>query len=233
MSLNRDLRLFRILMGALSLCVFASLWPNWELYFSAALYPSKHTLIQNFLQQALGLHIGVVVSGLLILGIFPRLCCLILWLMLWGLAILHPSVMTSADEILRMFLFLSIWAPLWLQRFSFLSIYVAGAIGKIVTGSAWLQGTALAAIMVDPNWGRFVPGSLDAYSGPIAIANYLVLGFEILFPVLIISGRLRWPVILMAFLFHLSIALLMKNLMLFSFAMICGLALFAPRARRP
>ncbi|MBK9176776.1 MAG: hypothetical protein IPM46_10670 [Flavobacteriales bacterium] len=93
----------------------------------------------------------------------------------------------------------------WIIRFQLLLAYVATGLHKL-TGTYWIDGTAMGIAATDPAFGPAWLGSFPTLSH---IATWAVLVFQLTFPVAVWFSALRLPWMAFGILFHLATALWM------------------------
>jgi hypothetical protein len=209
---------FRVFLAVFSGCMFAALVPWWPL-------PSL---------------LGIAASVTLALGFQPQVSAAVIWFVSLALLVTRPILITAADELLRLFAFFAMFAPLgtrphpvWpirLLQINVASIYLVAALGKLSMGTSWLGAAALTDILALPEWSRLAAWTLSPTL--LKAASVLTLAFECTLPIFIWWGRTRRVFAVAGILFHAGIALAMKNLTFFSLAMTVGLSLFLPARRQ-
>ncbi len=109
-------------------------------------------------------------------------------------------------------------------------IYGAAALWK-AQGASWENGTALYYVL-HTDWFRVWPGLSDYVAGHatvIAIVAYVTVFAQVGFPFAVFSKRLKYPLLFLLLMMHLSIALLL-GIPVFSAVMIIGDSVFLPDA---
>jgi hypothetical protein len=178
---------------------------------------------------------------LFIAGWKPRLSASLTWLCLVYVTIVDRATAYSINSIyLFTFAVLSVFphstanqqiaiTPIRLLQLAMVTIYFSSGWHKIVYGD-WLSSphvleTALKGIAMT-DWASW---ALRTFPSMVwTIAQALVLMFELFSPVLFFSKRL-WPLAIFAgCLFHLGIALFMKQFIYFSLQMMSFYILFVP-----
>lgn len=248
------LSLFRVVTAFLILRNLISYLPYAEDFFGGnGLYPaSRYTqaLIHDhvmFLKypfflpamSAIYLKAGIVLAALLLLGVFGRLSCLLLFFFLVNLQLRNPFIFDGSDNViqvtlpfltfcdafhyrLRFFRFrikndLVTTVVSQVQKYALIGfliqiciIYLFTALNKLHS-DLWFDGTAIYyALRTD----RYMASSLN-YSLTrnlyFVIANtYLVLLFELAFAFLIWFKKTKWYIIAFGVVFHVGIWIFMK-----------------------
>ena len=185
---------------------------------------------------------------LLLLGLWSRLQALICFVLLVSLHNRNPMIMDSEDAVFRVFGFLLLWMPLgnraakdgiawdgnatatvWplrLVQMQICIIFIACGWSKLLSED-WLQGQAMYyTTRLHDLWGRFpVPAFMLESNFLMAWTGWLVIALEMQAPVMVWWKELRWPALIMAFLFHLAAEYTM-NLFLFHWIMMLGWCTF-------
>ena len=94
-------------------------------------------------------------------------------------------------------------AAFWIIRLQLILVYLATGLHKI-TGTLWLDGTAMGVVASDPAYG---PGWLSDLPALATVMTYCVLAFQFLFPVAIWFARTRLPLLIIGVVFHLGTAI--------------------------
>lgn len=98
------------------------------------------------------------------------------------------------------------------------SIIFMGAFAKI-SGNSWINGTALFNIIGTGEYCRGIfCNILKSNKYFVIIFNYFIILFQYFYPILVWNRKWRIPLVLMATLFHLGVALVMG---LYGFLIVC------------
>jgi hypothetical protein len=208
---------------------------RWTLFAWA---PDSHAL------PAVVLTLLVVSALALLVGAAPRPAAVVLFVMVVSLHHRNPLVLNSGDRLFSILAGLmpflpidrrwALWpvprpraqsAPIWSIRLVQLQIayvYWSSAFAKL-ENERWRSGWALRDVLASPVFAEW-PTYLDSWP-LVAALTWGTLLFELAFPVLIWSRRLRLWVIAAGVLFHLGIDLTM-TIPMFSAVMIVSYAVF-------
>jgi len=184
--------------------------------------------------------LGIGALGLL-LGYSTRIATFLVLVTFFLLGQRLPELYDGGDDITRLVLFYMLFLlphrakfssgelRVWFHNIAILAItfqlvimYVISGFAK-ANGEMWQEGVAMYYIS-QVQWYS-LPGAYELFMNPwiVALATYVSMFYQLLFPVAIIS-RMKLSWILLGIFFHLSIAVLM-GLIAFSTVMI-GLELF-------
>jgi hypothetical protein len=105
-------------------------------------------------------------------------------------------------------------------------VYLLSAIAKC-TNAQWLNGTALYALSNVHHYFLYVSPNKLSFNWFFVFLNYLVIIYQLSFPILIFFKRIKKPVILIGLTMHLYIAFVM-GLVEFSLVMILAYIYFWP-----
>ncbi len=189
--------------------------------------------------------VAAALALLLLLGVWARFAALASWILLASLDARNPLVLNHGDELLKILLFWSIFAPLsspkgtsgrYLSVFSaaltiqVLVVYFFGALLK--TDPAWrISGTAIASALSLEQLSTGLGRELLNWPGFLKAATYFVYYLELLGPLLLFvpwgNRRIRETAIVLFVAVHLGIAATM-NLGLFPWVSILGWVLILP-----
>lgn len=196
----------------------------------------------------------LVASLTLAVGLGTRLSSVIVYLGLNSLNQRNPLILHGGDTFLRAAGFFLMVAPAgaalsidsvltnrrhrtphrrvrqispWAQRliqYQLTMIYLAGFWWK-AKGTAWWNGTALFYVVNLREVRRFPLPSLFHEVWIQHLGTWLVMCFELLFPLLVWRKRFRNPLLLAGLLFHLSLEYAL-NVPMFQWDMLCAYPLF-------
>lgn len=248
------LSVFRIILAFLVIRNLISYMPYAEDFFGGnGLYPSSRyhqALIRDhvtFLKYPFYIPVmskiylisGIVISCLLLLGIFGRVMCLLLFVYLVNLQLRNPFIFDGSDNVIQVTLpFLAfcdafkyririfnfklknlflITVAEQVRKYALIGfliqicmIYLFTGLGKIHS-DLWFNGTATYYAL---RTNRYMAGSLNYFLTEnlyfVVINTYLILLFEISFSFLIWFRKTKWFVIGFGFIFHAGIWFLMK-----------------------
>jgi hypothetical protein len=182
---------------------------------------------------------------LLLIGTLPRLMALSSWTLLASLDARNPLVLNHGDELLKVFLFWSIFVPLsWRggARGRHLSVFSAALTIQVCavyffsallkTDSAWrISGTAVYSALSLEQLSTGLGRELLNWPGLLRAATFLVYYLELLGPLLLFvpwrNRRIREAAIVLFVAVHLGIAATL-NLGLFPWVSILGWVLILP-----
>jgi hypothetical protein len=114
--------------------------------------------------------------------------------LLW-MVLLRQRTPTKAGEFLSQLAF-------WMIRAQLLFTYIATGVHKL-TGTSWLDGTAVGIVSSDPQFG---PHALAAWPMLSAALTLSLLAFQFLFPVAVWWRRSRYLAMALGVAFHLGTA---------------------------
>lgn len=138
----------------------------------------------------------------------------------WSLLVLAPAAPKTAS------------APRWVARLLMLqvsAVYFFAALTKLVDGSGWRDGAAIARIFGSSRYGKHLLSSWFPAPGLWTLAAvWAVLALELFIAFGLWHRRTRLAAAAGLVLLHLGIALTMKVSLLFHALMLLQLALFAP-----
>jgi hypothetical protein len=206
---------------------------------------SFHAMTGDGRGEELLFMLATACAFLLMVGIWPRVMALASWLLLASLDARNPLILNHGDELLRIFLFWSIFLPLasgggpHRRHLSTVSaalviqvciVYFFSALLK--TDSAWrISGTAVYSALsleqLSTGFGR----ELLNWPGLLKAATFFVYYLELLGPLLLFvpwgNRRIREVAIVLFVAVHLGIAATM-NLGLFPWVSILGWVIILP-----
>jgi hypothetical protein len=173
---------------------------------------------------------------LLLVGFWTRAAAIAAWALTMSFANVNPNIDNAGDTIRGIILFYLMLSPCgavwsidrWLQNrrggnvpthvypwalrllfFQLVFIYFMNGLYKL-TGSDWLAGDSLHYVLCDLSLTRFSREQLPIPFVVTQLATWLVLVWEVTFPVLVIFRRTRFPALLFGVAFHLGIFLTME-----------------------
>lgn len=189
----------------------------------------------------------------LIVGAATRLAAGFAWFVSASLVAMNPMLHNAGDQVRTILLLIltiapasAVWSvsrprsasdvgiypwPLRLLYVQMAIIYFMNGLFKLL-GPEWRSGDALSIVLGDSGWIRF---SLAGWTipGPILLVSvWLVLAWELTFPLLVLAPRWRIGALIFGIVFHLSTAALMRVGM-FPAYMLCFYAMFVPWEWRP
>ena len=253
---------FRIAFGALAAWNALTLLMNTERYFSdAGAFPWDLASAQKSwgafawaphdIDHAYAVLLAyVIVSLLLMLGVFSRISCAALWYLQLSVAHRNPLITSDADMVFGILLFIGMFLPLgrrwsvdaWIARrlaiqwqlpsiwsARLLQLQIAMIYGMTAWSKlhedVWLEGRAIRGFLAMPSYATW-PMWHDhwPFMKPL---TWGTLAFECAFPLLIWFRPLRPWLLLAGIAFHVGIDVLMQ-VPLFSGTMICAYIMFVP-----
>lgn len=248
------LALFRVVAAFLVLRNLISYLPYAEDFFGGnGLYPaSRYTqaLIHDhvmFLKypfflpamSTIYLKAGIVLAVLLLLGVFGRLACLLLFFYLVNLQLRNPFIFDGSDNVIQVTLPFLAFSDAFRYRVRFFRFRINNKVISVVTeqikkyaligfllqicfiyfftainklhSDLWYNGTATYyALRTD----RYMANSLNYFLTRnlyfVIVNTYLILLFELAFAFLIWFRKTKWVVIAFGTLFHIGIWIFMK-----------------------
>ncbi len=112
------------------------------------------------------------------------------------------------------------------SKFQVVFVYVVSALYKL-DGSHWLEGSALHYVLLNPTYSVDVVMQLvPKMELPLRLFTWLILLFQLLFPLLIWNRKLKPALVIFGILLHLTIAFVM-GIMDFGLLMVVMYVLFA------
>ena len=197
------------------------------------------------------LPMGMLASASLMLGFCTKLCTTFLFVL--ESSMVHRARMFSNGEdlLFRMFFLYAIFAPLgaelsidkWLRRgaakpalvwplrllqLNTLAIYVLSVPLKLMSDSAWRDGDMMYWVLANDIWSRWPWPELTFTGAWIPIMTYSSLILEGVAPILVWFKRTRVATVFVMLLFHVTMAMVMKVICLFTLVMTCGVLCFLP-----
>lgn len=183
-----------------------------------------------------------------ILGYFTRISTMVVWFTTINLQNRIYSGNTGGDLLLNILLFYLIFISdgrklkndelekiknsidfcfINLCKFQLIIVYFISALYK-VTCNEWIDGTALARILFVNEYSLpIISDVASAYSTLFKIITWLILAYQILFPLVLIKSNKVSYLLMIGILFHVGIALFM-GLFNFSLIMIISYVIFIP-----
>lgn len=121
-------------------------------------------------------------------------------LLFWNIFLCGKRTATGGDEA-------SGWAfaAFWILRLQLSIAYLATGLHKL-TGTHWLDGTAMGIVATDPAFG---PAWIADHALVASLVTWAVLLFQITFPIAVWFRRTRYAWMVVGILFHLGTALWM------------------------
>lgn len=193
---------------------------------------------------------AMAVGGVqLTLGWWPRAGAALAWVATVALATQRPWVAYGSDTIQTAMLFYAMVAPVgdgriggrdgapawvhpWLVQVLLVHLsvgYFATGVSKL-SGAPWRDGTANAWIFHNPTWARF-PWLGDLLPEPLLmVGTYVVLAWELTFPVLVLRPATRRLAFALGIAFHV-LTVLGVRVGSFSAFMLCFYVPFLPWER--
>jgi hypothetical protein len=258
--LGIDTRALGIFRAGLALLVLGDLCGRWAdisgFYTEGGVLPlsllqvprfrfSVHAMVAGARAEEALFLLAAIFALMLMAGFWTRIAAFGSWFLLASLDARNPLVLNHGDELLKIFLFWSIFLPLSSQRGSrrrHLSgftaaltiqvcvVYFFGALLK--TDSAWrVSGTAIFSALSLEQLSTGLGRELLHWPGLLRATTYFVYYLELLGPLLIFlpwgNRRIREIAIVLFVAVHLGIAATM-NLGLFPWVSILGWVLILP-----
>lgn len=162
----------------------------------------------------------------LILGVFPRMSAIVAWVMSLSVHYYNSYLHNSGDLIRQHLLFFLMLTPCgaawsfmrprgipanaktmvypWALRLIFLELiimYFFNGIYKLFFGPQWQNGSVLHHVLHTPGWARWSP-PFDLPVWLTAGITFFVLGWEVMFPVLVFVKSTRWIALAIGASFH-------------------------------
>jgi uncharacterized membrane protein YphA (DoxX/SURF4 family) len=173
----------------------------------------------------------------LMLGILPRGAATVAWFFSISLTCLNPTLHNSGDQVRNILLFYLMLCPCgavwsvrawwrrrggghagpvfvypWALRLLFVQlvvIYFMNGLFKL-RGDHWRDGMALASVLHDAGWTRWSFAGWPMPGPVLQAVTYVVLAWELLFPLLVLIPWLRKPALWMGVLFHVGTGVTMR-----------------------
>ncbi len=126
-----------------------------------------------------------------------------------GLACAHAHMPPWAHAHMPTCAHIRAWLPslsFWIIRLQLLLAYAATAAHKL-SGTLWIEGSAMGIVATDPAFG---PGWIAQLPLLGMVLSWLVLLFQITFPIAVWYGAVRVPWMIAGIVFHLGTALWME-----------------------
>jgi hypothetical protein len=189
----------------------------------------------------------------LLFGIFPRLAACAAWALAVSFQNANAYIHNSGDMVRQILLFYlmiapcgAAWSlasfrrsrlgdhrpafihpwPIRLLLVQLVAIYFINGTYKIA-GEDWRGGDIMHRVLANVLWTRFSYDQLPHIPGTVAVMTWVTLIWELGFPILIATPRLRAPALWLGVLFHLTSAALL-TLAPFPFYMLCLYLPFVP-----
>lgn len=257
---KRLLYLFLLCEGIYYLLYYDLFFGNDSIVFvtpkSIGLVKGLAYLLYNSGSVILSRYFILAVLALSLINLFTARLYFIIDFLLWILVInlnnrIYPAL-TAGDILLNQFLFFncflsgaftlrSSWQnelKIFLHNLSVIAIIVQISLVYLLSALAksddedWLRGTALIAVSQIRHFSLFSFLSYSEKLEPLYIfMNYLVLFYQLFFPVLVWIRKIKKPMLLLGILMHLFIAFVM-GLVGFGFIMILAYVFFWPPKQR-
>jgi hypothetical protein len=234
---RRERRLVGLAANALTLLVMAGLGLVLPLAESMDRYrPLRPCQDAPWLLEAL-FWIWAAAAALLLVGWWTRLAAVVTWALSMSFANANPNIDNAGDVIRGIILFYlmlcpcgAVWsldrlmqrrranaAPAvyvwpWPLRLLFLQlvlIYFMNGLYKL-SGADWPLGNSLYYVLCDLTLTRFSIAQLPVPFIAAKAASWLVLAWELSFPILVCFRRTRWLALAFGLLFHLGILATME-----------------------
>ena len=203
--------------------------------------------------------LGITGIIMLIVGFKTRISTVFIWILIFSMTNRTRVIVNGEHLVLETILFFSCFLPLgyylsvdrWLDKkknnkvnlkepsiwplrliqINIILIYVFSTYYKITTDPAWLNGESLYWTITNKMWGRFPYPELFYNWDSILckILTYSSLFIEGSFPILIWFKKLRFSLVIVMIIFHLSIILIVPGVLYFNLAMICSFFVFIPQ----
>ncbi len=194
---------------------------------------SFHAMVGDRRAEEILFLVAAAFALLLLFGIWPRIAAAVSWLLLASLDARNPLLLNHGDELLKIFLFWSIFVPLSFDRRSFVEgtdkryfsifsaaliiqvclVYFFGALLK--TDPSWsVTGTAIYTALSLEQFSTGLGRALLGWPSLLRIATLCVYYLELVGPLLLFvpwkNRRIREILILSFVAVHLGIAATMK-----------------------
>jgi uncharacterized membrane protein YphA (DoxX/SURF4 family) len=174
----------------------------------------------------------VAATALLLVGRWTRIAAVLTWALTLSFANVNPNIDNAGDTIRGITLFYlmlcpcgAVWSvdrllqrrreinsapvhvwpwPLRLLFIQLIFIYFMNGLYKL-TGTDWFEGNSLYYVLCDLTLTRFSIAQLPVPFFLAKVATWLVLIWELTFPVLVLFRATRWLALLIGVAFHLGI----------------------------
>lgn len=224
--------------------------PDAGLFFPFALV----NLISMFSDESwimLVYSLQIILAVLIYFEVIPQILVLFLWFILLNLNNRVYPAITGGDMLLTVELFFLSWIPsvkflrqttdkaFWIQvcnlglkalRWQIIIVYALSAISKW-NDESWRNGEAISAIMRIKAFSMSWPVIENFPEWILSAVTWLVILFQSVLPLALLTEKGLKPFVILAVLFHLAIGLL-NGLPAFSAIMIISLLLFFPFSQR-
>lgn len=199
----------------------------------ASPFNSHHGLLGGIESPAAWVAVLLVWAGcglFLALGVAPRLSALVAWLLSMAVIAVNFHLHNSGDRVRTILLFYlmlcpcgAVWgmaarregpvyvAP-WALRLLFVQlavIYFFNGVYKLL-GSGWQSGDVMYYVMSNAGWSRLPPSAVPLPPLLLMLMTYLVLFWEIGFPLLVLMPAARTPTLLLGAAFHIGTGLALQ-----------------------
>ncbi len=248
----------RIAFAFVSLLNLMQLWPDREIFFTDAgmvdhevvrkftvgAYVSVFDLCQSFTAVSTYMLFSGCGMLLLLLGVWPRLAAVIVYVWYVSYAMRSPLILVGWDEVLRSVSFLVMISPMpvcWslrsrkarkhtppelhaprygltLIQVQLAVIYVQAVLARL-EDPYWTGGEFLSFFLLSSN-ARWPGLWVLNYGFALKVATYGVLLMELAIPVLLMIRRWRWFGVAAGILLHVGISLTAYNFVLFFLSML-------------
>lgn len=176
-------------------------------------------------------------AALLAIGHGSRIAAAIAWYFSASLMTLNPAMHNGGDQVRTILLFIlilcpcgAVWSveswkrsraaglcqpmfvqpwPLRLLFIQLVTIYFMNGMFKLL-GAHWRSGQALSYLLGDIGWTRWSFAGWPIPDGSLNLMTWVVLAWEIGFPLFMVMPALRKPALVMGVLFHVGTGLTMK-----------------------
>ncbi len=237
------LKRFRIFSGLYLVMFYVMVFSHWNDWFqssgilSGRFFPWNDYSLFSWLEPTGTIFplwcLGFATGILYLFGIKTKIMTVILFLLQLSMVHRNPMVIGGGDFVMLPMLFYFIFAsprgeiwPLRMMQLQICLIYWLTLFGKVSGHESWVSGEFMYHFLINPMWSHWpLPGILY-YKAVTVFMTWSVLLFQLSFPLLIWVKKTRRPVLLIALLFHLTIAVFVKQVFFLSFAMIICLTLF-------
>lgn len=240
---TEKMKRFRILSGVYFILFYVMVLPHWNDWFlsdgilSGKFFPLNTLSLFSWVEKTGTIFplwiLGLMAGSLFLMGIKTRVMTVILFLLQLSMILRNPLVIGGGEFVMLPMLFYFMFAgqqgeiwPLRMMQLQFCLIYWLSVWGKLNGHESWLNGEFMYRFLINPMWSHWSLSAIVTHKTISALMTWSVLLFELSFPLLIWWKKTRGPVLFLAIIFHLSIAVFVKQVFFLSFAMIICLTLF-------
>jgi hypothetical protein len=222
-----------------TLLVLASVWQVLDSAFELGLPLDLSWLLEAWDQDLAALRLGLVLWAvavlLLLIGLWTRPSAIVAWMLTLSFDGLNHYVIDSGETARSILLFYLMLTPCgavwsldawrrrssdtaavyvhpWAFRLMFLQLilmYFLNGVYKLF-GVDWREGSSLYYVLAAPHLSRFPYSQLPIPFPLLQFTTYLVLAWELTFPLLVVFRWTRIPALVLGALFHLGILVSME-----------------------